>query len=46
MKWVPLADIPSLIAKGRIWNSGVLAGLLHVLATRGGAKLDESSESF
>jgi 8-oxo-dGTP pyrophosphatase MutT (NUDIX family) len=46
MEWVPLADIPGLIAKGRIWNSGVLIGLLHVLASRGGANLDESSESF
>jgi 8-oxo-dGTP pyrophosphatase MutT (NUDIX family) len=31
-EWVPLADVPELIAKGRIVSSGSLVGLLHVLA--------------
>lgn len=31
-EWVALADVPDLIAKGRIVNSGSLVGLLHVLA--------------
>jgi len=31
-EWVALADIPELIANGRIANSGSLVGLLHVLA--------------
>jgi 8-oxo-dGTP pyrophosphatase MutT (NUDIX family) len=31
-EWVALADVPELIAKGRISNSGSLVGLLHVLA--------------
>lgn len=31
-EWVAVADIPELIAKGRIVNSGSLVGLLHVLA--------------
>jgi 8-oxo-dGTP pyrophosphatase MutT (NUDIX family) len=31
-EWVALADVPELIAKGRIANSGSLVGLLHVLA--------------
>ncbi|WP_214371078.1 NUDIX hydrolase [Pseudonocardia sp. H11422] len=31
-EWVALADVPELIAKGRIVNSGSLVGLLHVLA--------------
>jgi 8-oxo-dGTP pyrophosphatase MutT (NUDIX family) len=31
-EWVPLADVPELIAKGRIVSSGSLIGLLHVLA--------------
>ncbi len=33
-RWVALADVPELIAKGRISNSGSLVGLLHVLAFR------------
>ncbi len=36
-EWVPLADVPELIAKGRIVNSGTLVGLLHVLALSGAA---------
>lgn len=31
-EWVALAEVPELIAKGRIVNSGSLVGLLHVLA--------------
>jgi 8-oxo-dGDP phosphatase len=31
-EWVPVADLPELIEKGRITNSGALVGLLHVLA--------------
>jgi hypothetical protein len=34
-EWIPLADVPELIAKGRIANSGSLVGLLHVLALSG-----------
>ncbi|AEA26548.1 NUDIX hydrolase [Pseudonocardia dioxanivorans CB1190] len=34
-EWVPLAQVPELIAKGRIVNSGSLVGLLHVLALDG-----------
>jgi 8-oxo-dGTP pyrophosphatase MutT (NUDIX family) len=36
-EWVSLADVPELIAKGRIVNSGTLVGLLHVLAFGGRA---------
>lgn len=32
MEWVPLADVPALIADGAIRNSGTLVALLHVLA--------------
>lgn len=31
-EWIRLADVPSLIADGKIVNSGTLVGLLHVLA--------------
>ncbi|ODU04286.1 MAG: NUDIX hydrolase [Pseudonocardia sp. SCN 72-86] len=34
-EWLQLADVPELIAKGRIMNSGSLVGLLHVLALSG-----------
>jgi 8-oxo-dGTP pyrophosphatase MutT (NUDIX family) len=34
-EWLPLADVPELIAQGRIVNSGSLVGLLHVLALGG-----------
>ncbi|MFC5719874.1 NUDIX domain-containing protein [Streptomyces gamaensis] len=33
--WVPLADIPSLMARGELMGSGTLVALLHVLASRG-----------
>ncbi len=34
-EWVELSEVPELIAKGRIVNSGSLVGLLHVLALSG-----------
>ncbi|MBN9113183.1 MAG: NUDIX hydrolase [Pseudonocardia sp.] len=34
-EWLALADVPELIAEGRIVNSGSLVGLLHVLALSG-----------
>lgn len=34
IEWVPLADVPALIAEGKIWNSGVLIGLLGLLARK------------
>lgn len=34
-RWVPLADVPDLIATGKVGNSGALVGLLHVLALSG-----------
>lgn len=34
MEWLPLADVPGLIAEGKIVNSGTLVALLHVLASR------------
>ncbi|MFE4998832.1 NUDIX domain-containing protein [Streptomyces mirabilis] len=33
--WVPLADIPGLMARGELMGSGTLVALLHVLASRG-----------
>ncbi|MFJ8073118.1 NUDIX domain-containing protein [Streptomyces sp. NPDC096176] len=33
--WVPLADIPALMARGELMGSGTLVALLHLLATRG-----------
>ncbi|MEU4241885.1 NUDIX hydrolase [Actinoplanes sp. NPDC026619] len=35
MEWVPLAQIPALIAQGQVSNSGTLVALLHVLAISG-----------
>jgi 8-oxo-dGDP phosphatase len=32
IEWVPLASVPELISSGQIWNSGVLVGLLGLLA--------------
>ncbi|MFD4130981.1 GntR family transcriptional regulator [Streptomyces goshikiensis] len=32
--WVPLADIPGLMAEGKLMGSGTLIALLHVLASR------------
>lgn len=35
VEWVPLADIPGLMARGELMGSGTLVALLHVLASRG-----------
>jgi 8-oxo-dGTP pyrophosphatase MutT (NUDIX family) len=35
MEWVPLGQVPSLIAQGLVSNSGTLVALLHVLAISG-----------
>lgn len=32
--WVPLSDIPGLMARGDLMGSGTLVALLHILATR------------
>lgn len=37
VEWVPLADIPSLMAEGKLMGSGTLVALLHVLANQGKA---------
>lgn len=34
VEWVPLADIPDLMARGQLMGSGTLVALLHVLASR------------
>ncbi|MFP5023523.1 NUDIX hydrolase [Pseudonocardia phyllosphaerae] len=34
-RWLPLTEVPELIASGKIANSGSLVGLLHVLALSG-----------
>ncbi|GAA0960961.1 hypothetical protein GCM10009575_094880 [Streptomyces rhizosphaericus] len=34
IEWVPLADIPALMARGDLMGSGTLVALLHILATR------------
>ncbi|WP_217197071.1 NUDIX domain-containing protein [Streptomyces buecherae] len=34
IEWVPLADIPGLMARGDLMGSGTLVALLHVLANR------------
>lgn len=34
-QWVPLGEVPGLIAKGDIRNSGTLVGVLHYLALGG-----------
>ncbi|ARF63658.1 ADP-ribose pyrophosphatase [Streptomyces violaceoruber] len=36
IEWVPLADIPGLMARGELMGSGTLVALLHILATRPG----------
>lgn len=35
IEWVPLADIPGLMARGELMGSGTLVALLHILANRG-----------
>lgn len=34
VEWVPLGDIPDLMARGQLMGSGTLVALLHVLASR------------
>ena len=34
IEWVPLSSVPELMASGQIWNSGVLIGLLGLLARK------------
>jgi hypothetical protein len=36
IEWIPLASVPELIASGQVWNSGVLIGLLGLLARKAG----------
>ncbi|MFJ8002408.1 GntR family transcriptional regulator [Streptomyces sp. NPDC096310] len=36
VEWVPLSDVPGLMAKGDLMGSGTLVALLHILANRGG----------
>lgn len=43
IEWVPLVDVPDLMARGELLGSGTLVGLLHVLASRtAGVDLRES----
>lgn len=35
IEWVPLADVPGLMARGALMGSGTLVALLHILASRG-----------
>lgn len=37
VEWVPLSDIPGLMARGDLMGSGTLVALLHVLSVRGGS---------
>jgi 8-oxo-dGTP pyrophosphatase MutT (NUDIX family) len=37
VEWVPLADVPGLIAAGKIWSGGTLVALLGLLALRPGS---------
>ncbi|MGX8262367.1 NUDIX domain-containing protein [Streptomyces thermocarboxydus] len=34
IEWVPLSDIPGLMARGELMGSGTLVALLHILANR------------
>ncbi|MGW4345177.1 NUDIX domain-containing protein [Streptomyces sp. NPDC004690] len=36
IEWVPLADVPGLMARGELMGSGTLVALLHILASRRG----------
>jgi ADP-ribose pyrophosphatase YjhB (NUDIX family) len=36
--WVPLAEVPDLVAKDKLLGAGTLVALLHILAERGCAK--------
>lgn len=33
--WIPLADVPGMIARDELLGAGTLVALLHILATRG-----------
>jgi len=35
IEWVPLSDVPGLMARGELMGSGTLVALLHILASRG-----------
>ncbi|MGG7574744.1 NUDIX domain-containing protein [Streptomyces sirii] len=37
VEWVPLSDIPGLMARGELMGSGTLVALLHLLSARGGS---------
>ncbi|WP_434795082.1 GntR family transcriptional regulator [Streptomyces albidoflavus] len=34
IEWVPLADVPGLMARGELMGSGTLVALLHIMASR------------
>lgn len=34
IEWVPLADVPGLMARGELMGSGILVALLHILVSR------------
>ncbi|MCX4478710.1 NUDIX domain-containing protein [Streptomyces cellulosae] len=34
IEWVPLADVPGLMARGELMGSGTLVALLHIMANR------------
>lgn len=40
IEWVPLADVPGLIADGKIWSGGTLVALLGLMALRPGPGAD------
>jgi 8-oxo-dGTP pyrophosphatase MutT (NUDIX family) len=42
-EWIPVADVPRLIAEGKVRNSGTLVGLLHYLALGAGQDRAETS---
>ena len=42
-EWIPVDDVPRLIAEGKVRNSGTLVGLLHYLALGAGQDRAETS---
>jgi 8-oxo-dGTP pyrophosphatase MutT (NUDIX family) len=42
LRWIPLTDVPHLIANGKVCSSGALVALLHVLAISGPQARDET----
>ncbi len=38
IEWIPLSQIPEMIARGDLWNSGVLVGLLYARERLSGAR--------